>query len=340
MWISYFAKRWFLLLMASAIGASLLTPQWMAWLLRPMETRPIMLMLLFLMSVSLESRRLLEIIRRPWPALLAVFICYGLAPPLSYVFGSAFLSQDYRIGLIVVGSLPCTMASATIWTRLAGGNEAVSLMVTMITNSLVFLFTAGWLSLLTGQAVSFDSTAMILDLLKVVVAPILVGQILRRIGDVGTTVANYKRSISIACRLLILIVIAKSAAGAELDLAEQGRSLLTDVQLLVVLVVCIAVHLLLLASGYWMGKKMFSAADAVAVAFAGSQKTLPVGVFLIADYYQSTPLAIVPMLFFHVGQLVVDTYIAERLFYEHSHPHLVADETAPESELHAQDASG
>ena len=49
--------------------------------------------------------------------------------------------------------------------------------------------------------------------------------------------------------------------------------------------------------------------DAVAVGFAGSQKTLPVGVEICAQL----GVTILPMFAYHVGQLVVDTLVADRL---------------------------
>ena len=52
----------------------------------------------------------------------------------------------------------------------------------------------------------------------------------------------------------------------------------------------------------------------IGVAFSCSQKTLPVALFLFQTYYQETfPLAVVPLLFYHVGQLILDTWIAEWL---------------------------
>jgi sodium/bile acid cotransporter 7 len=53
-------------------------------------------------------------------------------------------------------------------------------------------------------------------------------------------------------------------------------------------------------------------AEQIAVAFAGSQKTLPVGLFLFEAYYRADyPLAVVPLLFYHAGQLLADTVIAD-----------------------------
>jgi sodium/bile acid cotransporter 7 len=50
-------------------------------------------------------------------------------------------------------------------------------------------------------------------------------------------------------------------------------------------------------------------ADAIAVGFASSQKTLAVGLQLAAEYHAS----LLPMITYHAGQLILDTLIADRM---------------------------
>jgi sodium/bile acid cotransporter 7 len=50
--------------------------------------------------------------------------------------------------------------------------------------------------------------------------------------------------------------------------------------------------------------------DQAAVAFAGSQKTLMIGLAIAVEF---GGLAVLPMMAYHVGQLLVDTLLADRL---------------------------
>ena len=64
----------------------------------------------------------------------------------------------------------------------------------------------------------------------------------------------------------------------------------------------------------WLGLKLSAAfgiawPDTIAVAFAGSQKTLMVGAYIALAV---GPLAILPMVAYHAVQLFVDTLIADR----------------------------
>jgi len=81
--------------------------------------------------------------------------------------------------------------------------------------------------------------------------------------------------------------------------------------LALVLVAVLAVHLAALWLGCRLARLLRMANDDVpAVAFAGSQKTLMVGLDVAITYYGG--LAILPMVAYHVGQLLVDTLIADR----------------------------
>ena len=57
-----------------------------------------------------------------------------------------------RHPLVIAAAVPSTVASAAVWTRRAGGNEIVALIVTVVTNSLCFLVTPLWVLLATGRS--------------------------------------------------------------------------------------------------------------------------------------------------------------------------------------------
>ncbi len=72
-----------------------------------------------------------------------------------------------------------------------------------------------------------------------------------------------------------------------------------------------AVHLAAMLIA-WHGSRLLGHAreDRIAITFAGSQKTLPIGL-LVANHFGG--FALFPMLMYHAGQLFIDTWIAERM---------------------------
>lgn len=306
----FLAKRWFLLAMLAGIGLAFLRPDW----LRPAADRlhPLWVVgsALFLMSWGLETRRLLQALARPWPAVWAIVISYTVVPGFGWLAGWLQPNDDFRIGLLISASAPCTLASAVLWTRMAGGNEATAMLSIILGTGTSWIATTAWL----GPAVSGNSGTMMVSLLLVLVLPVALGQLSRAVPGVAAGVSRYQGLNSVASRLLVLSIIVLAAV----DVAGQLRveaSELTVGALLTTAVLSVAAHLAALFAGFWSARALrFDRGDGIAVAFACSQKTLPVSLYLYHAYFkQQYPLALVPVVFYHVGQLVVDTFIADWL---------------------------
>src|SRR5262249_11480098 len=141
----FFVKHWFLLLLVVGVLVVWLAPEWLRWSawVDPALSGALAILL---SSWSLETQSLRRAILRPQPALWASVISYALLPGLGWLMGGWLLPEaDYRIGLLLVASVPCTLASAVIWTRMAGGDEATALLVTLLTNCTGWLVTTAWL---------------------------------------------------------------------------------------------------------------------------------------------------------------------------------------------------
>jgi len=88
------------------------------------------------------------------------------------------LGDDLGSGLIVAAAVPSTLASGAVWTRRAGGDDSVAVLVTLITNSSCFFVTPLLVYLMLGDRIepgSFQQT--IFKLLCFVVIPMALGQV-------------------------------------------------------------------------------------------------------------------------------------------------------------------
>jgi sodium/bile acid cotransporter 7 len=101
--------------------------------------------------------------------------------------------------------------------------------------------------------------------------------------------------------------LAKAASSVGGAIGPLGWGLLLSAVL--------AVHLVTLIVGQGLGRVLrLPREDWIAVGFAGSQKTLLLGLGLAISYAGVFgPLAVLPMVAYHVAQLLVDTLIADRL---------------------------
>ena len=267
---------------------------------------------LFLMALPLETRTMWGAIRRPKPVLLAVSVNLGLLPLLAWGV-SLGLRGEMAIGVLVVAAMPCTLASAAVWTRRAGGNDAVAILTTIVTNLSCFVVTPLWLLTMTGSRVEIELGPMIAKLGLLVVLPMVAAQAVRRYAPLARWATSRKSGLSIAaqCGILAMVLIGAAKSGLELGKAdwENGFGM---ADFLVMAVAVLAIHTV----GVWLGHVVGRAAgiarpERIAIGFAGSQKTLMVGLYIVVTYFGG--LAILPMVVYHVGQLIVDTVIADRL---------------------------
>jgi solute carrier family 10 (sodium/bile acid cotransporter), member 7 len=308
---AFLGERWFLLSVALSLVVAWVFPPalaWTGWL----DPRVIVWIALFLLALGLPTPKVLRVVRNPAPALWAAFISYALLPPAAWAIGSLLPNADLRMGLFIMAAVPCTMASTALWTRRAGGDDAIALLVTVLTTATSWLVTTAWLLGMTRTTIVLDGAQMVQDLFWALVVPVALGQLLRAGPPIARLTDRFRIPLGVTGQVLILVMILKAAAPA----AEQLRnSALALAELLWSAVLCLVLHLAALWFGLWSSQRLgFSRKSQIAVAFACSQKTLPVALFLFEKYFAAEyPLAVAPLLFYHVGQLVADTLIADRL---------------------------
>ena len=312
----FLVQRWFLITLVAlfALGSGFavsLQPLSEMKLLR----NGIVAVVLFLMAMPLEASAMWRSMRRPWAPLLAVIVNLGLLPLFAWGV-SVGLEADLGAGLLVAAVTPCTLASASVWTRRAGGNDAVSILVTVITNLACFLITPLWLHFLMANRLadadlseSLTLPAMVTKLGSLVVLPMTLAQLLRLHRPFGRWATMQKPVTSVLAQCGILLMVFLGAIQVGLRLHNGSQASLNLIHIGMMLAAVCLVHVSMLYTGVVIGKLLrFTREDQIAVAFAGSQKTLTVGL-LVAMALQ---VSILPMVWYHVSQLFIDTLIADR----------------------------
>jgi sodium/bile acid cotransporter 7 len=308
--VEFLQQRWFLILLILVLLVGMAWPDQTAPLAKHIPPNALVAIVTFIMALPLETSRLWKAVRQPGPAWLGSFINSGLAPPLGWL-ASLFLPPELAIGMILAASAPCTLATAAVWTRRAGGNDAVAFLVTMITNLSCFLVVPFWFWLLIGMKADVNYGQVILGLVLYVVLPIIVAQILRQLRVIGAWATAHKHALSRLAQIgvLVMVFIGAVKCGERMQ-AITDRSLLSATNILTMIVGVIAVHVALLLIAITSSRRIgFERGDTIAVAFSGSQNSLMVGAYLAQAI---GPLAILPMVAYHAAQLVIDTLIADR----------------------------
>jgi solute carrier family 10 (sodium/bile acid cotransporter), member 7 len=159
--------------------------------------------------------------------------------------------------------------------------------------------------------VQLDAQALSLRLLLLVVAPVIAAQLLRLFDTVAEAATRRKPLLSYTAQVGVLAMVFFGAVSAGDTLASLDSSSVTVVTWVLLLAVVLALHLALFAIG-WTGGRLIQASDAdrLAIAIAGSQKTLMIGLDVAIGF---GGLAVLPMVAYHVVQLVTDTLLVDWL---------------------------
>ena len=308
--LAHLRYRWFLIALLALLVAGMGWPGTMRPVVGWMNGDWVVAIVTFIMALPLETNAIWGTVRRPGAAWLGAAMNAGVCPPLGWLV-SRMLPHELAIGVIVATAVPCTLATAAVWTRRAGGNDAVAFLVTMITNLACFVVVPGWLWLLSGVRAEVDYRAIVLGLVLLIVVPIILAQLLRQWRPLGSWATRRKKSLSWLAQIgvLTMVLIGAVTSGETLETMEHD-SILTARNVLLLIAAVAAVHVTVLLLGLQASRALrLPQADSIAVAFAGSQKTLMVGAYVALAV---GPLAILPMVAYHAVQLFVDTLIADR----------------------------
>ncbi len=313
-------RHWFLCALAVALVGGLIGgcygPQTLVRVaLRVTHPAVVTAVVLFLMSFSLDTSRFCDALRHPLAVLWGAIVNLGVTPLLAWPLAGWQSRSDFSLGLMIASIAPCTLATASVFTRRARGNDAISLLVTLVTNLACVVVSPLWLGVILHSDAHIDLTGVMTQLVYCVLLPTLLGQCAQR-PRWGAAIALRSRgllNVSAQWLVLLLVVIAALRGGMILR-AERTNP--APASLLLLVVSCMSVHLTSLWIG-WIGAKSLRASTetAIAVALSGSQKTLPIGI-LIATHplvaRDDAPFVTFPLLAFHAGQLLIDAMLADR----------------------------
>ncbi len=307
------ARHWFVIVLTVAVALGLRWPDHFDWLIRWVDPGWNVAAVMLLNGLALDSTQFLRSLKRPLQVLTAVFGGYLIVASLGY-FASILLaptSSDLALGLLVISAMPTTLASAVIWTRLAGGNDAFALVVTIASNMLSFVVAPMILFVTAGSFISLDPFEMVPKLALVVILPVVVGQVLTRVGGVSSLLSRHKVVLSVLSRLLTVLIVF-TAVTAGVTGVRVGGDRLAMSALSALIVAVIAVHGAAVVLCWVQGKALgWGRSDRLAFVFTGAQKTLPAALYVCAEFFPTFSFATIPCVSYHVFQLLFDSWLVE-----------------------------
>ena len=303
-------RHWFLAVLFGVVAFGYLLPGPGMFLKEDVGIRPFMIAVLFVMSLSLKTEAIVRSFLNYRGLGIAFAGQYLVLPLLLYGLGRAAFEREsgFFVAMMIVAAVPCTLASAAIWTRLSGGNDALALASTIVTNLASFIAGPVVLRLSLSIEARPDVLRMMGDLLLVIVVPVGAGQIVRI--WFGRWADGHKAAFGVLGRGIILTVVliavsrASSSGAGEIKAGTLGR----------LVGFLFLAHCIQLALGCGAARAVgLPREDCIAAMFASSQKTLPAGMYLAMEFFPAYRFAPLGILFYHVTQLTVDSVLVEKL---------------------------
>lgn len=245
------------------------------------------------------------------PLALWIFGAMGMVGWGLWHATASVLPPVLALGFLYLGVLPSTMQSAVAYSSLAGGNTATSVVAAALINIMGVFVSAPLFSLIAGRHGSAFHADALVKVFAMLVLPFVVGQVAQR--WTGSWVKEHKGMVTLLDRSAIGIAVYVAFSGAvsqglwhKLDLAAWGW----------VLLACAAMLTIGYGGAWLMGGAMrLPRGDRVAMLFAGAQKSAAMGAPLATILFPPAVAGaiIVPLLAYHLAQMVVAAPISSRL---------------------------
>lgn len=262
-------------------------------------TKPLVTpLVIFLIFGSLRELRVTEInpLAYAGVVVLSLIISYTVLPVGGMQIASLFLTDGALTGVAIMLAVPTTAGSAIIWTRLSGGDDQLSILISVASLILAPLVTPFVFRLLVRSQIQTPVGAMVWDLLLIVG----VGIALTLLVPNGTV---SKRTVDRGAGLAILLLIYSSVANLDLGTIDLGD--VAPILLVTLLVLCGGL-LLSLVVGYSLQLKRVSI---LPLFFTSSLKNLGIALFIALSY--PSPLTVVAIVSYYAAQQMFGAIIVD-----------------------------
>lgn len=239
---------------------------------------PVLFLMIYPMMINLDIEEVFEHLSNPKPLLWSLGINFIISPLIAYLLSKLFLTNnpELMIGLILISVIPTSGMTAS-WTGLAKGNMNSALV--MISGNLLvaILLIPLYLNLLLGKMVAIKTIMIVKSLIKVVVVPLILGDLTRRwiINKYGEdTFVDIKPDFGGASSLGVALIV-------FIALSLKSKTILADLHLVLIALLPLGIYyLLMLFFSANIGCKCLDEDNKIALVYGTEMRNLTVALGL------------------------------------------------------------
>ncbi|ARO13711.1 solute carrier family 10 (sodium/bile acid cotransporter), member 7 [Ketogulonicigenium robustum] len=244
--------------------------------------------------------------------LVATFVLFPLLSLLVAPLAAAFLPAAVAVGLIYIGCMPSTVQSSIAFTSVSNGNVAGAVTAASVSNLLgVILSPLLLMALIPSAAVITIEPSAFWKIAQQILLPFVLGQLCRPF--LAKPLNKYKLPTMIVDRGSILLIVYSAFSAGVVNGIWHKMPFAAFVALELLLIALLAVAMgLVIGAGRLAGMPK---ADLLSLFYVGSTKSLATGLPMAGILFagQDVSLLILPLMLFHMTQLVVCAVLSQRV---------------------------
>src|SRR5690625_4689363 len=174
---------------------------------------------MFGMGLTLKPVDFKLVLKNPLSVIGGVLAQFIVMPLAAFIIAYLLnLPAELAAGLVLLGSVPGGTAS-NVMVYLARGNLPLSITMTSFSTMLAPIFTPLLLLLLAGQWMPVDSISMFMSIIQVIIIPIFIGFIVRRLMPL-----TVDKSIAVVplISVIAIIIIVSAVVSGNVDAIANG----------------------------------------------------------------------------------------------------------------------
>lgn len=253
---------------------------------------PTLFLMIYPMMINLKITDLFKGFSNPKPIIISVLINFIVSPLFGFALGSLFF-KDYpmiMVGFILISLIPTSGMTAS-WTGIAKGNMKSALLMISTNLLLAIVMIPLYMKLFLGATVPIDIMQIVSSLFKVVIIPLALGDITRRIiihkaGE--TAFKKLKPNLSSISSIGVLVIV-------FIAMALKSKTIINQSSLVIYTIIPLVIYYgALLLVSHFIGKKFLRAENKVALVYGTTMRNLTIALGLaIASFDQSLAVFVI-----------------------------------------------
>ncbi|MTI46509.1 arsenic resistance protein [Sporosalibacterium faouarense] len=255
---------------------------------------PTLFLMIYPMMINLKITDLFKGLAKPKTIILSITINFIASPLLAFLLGKLFFSNYpmLMVGLMLISVIPTSGMTAS-WTGLAKGDMKSAILIMSANLLLSIILIPFYMNIFLGKVISINTMAIILNLLKVVVIPLILGDITRRIilSKIGNDgFKAIKPNLSAISSIGVLLIVFIAMALKSKTIINQGGLVLYSIIPLTIY------YGGLLILSIFIGRKSLNRENKIALVYGTTMRNLTIALALsLSGFGQSLAVFIIAL---------------------------------------------